>query len=137
MFDEIKDFDLSILDRVIREITSKDTDIVQLVNALGCVRFRNETGTIAVQPKNPIFDTIVLSAEDSYLKSISFHGKLSFGLNDLTNKYGKFRKVYSSYDDLYFYFFNEQKGPVILHRSEHKLNGLENQCLSQITIDFR
>lgn len=137
MFDEITDFNLSILDKVIRHITDKEIDIEQLVNALGSVRSCNEIGTIVVEPRNPIFNTILLSVDDSYLKSISFHGKLSFSLNDLKNKYGKFREVYSKYDDLYFYFFNEQTGQVIVHRSEHKLNGLENQCLNQIAIDFR
>lgn len=137
MFDEIKDFNLSILNTVISYITINDINIEQLINELGCIRSRNEIGTIVVQPKNSIFNTILLSVDDSYLKCISFHGKLSFSLNDLKNKYGKFREVYSNYDDLYFYFFNEQTGQVIVHRSEHKLNGLENQCLNQIAIDFR
>lgn len=134
---EITDFNLSILDKVIRHITNKEIDIEQLVNALGSIRSRNEVGTIVVEPKNKIFSTIVLSIKADDLKSISFHGKLSFSLNDLNNKYGKFRQAYSAYDGLYFYFFNEQTGQVIVHCSEHKLNGLENQCLNQIAIDFR
>lgn len=54
--------------------------------------------------------TVIIDCKKNIIESVSFHGSIKISAKELIGMYRKFREGYSMRDDLYFYFFNEDKG---------------------------
>lgn len=53
--------------------------------------------------------TVIVDCKNKRVISISFNGSLNITGNDIFKLFGNYRESYSIRDDLYFYFFHEDK----------------------------
>jgi len=136
MINEITEFNALTLEQVINFLRDSKDNINHVISELGRQTYKNEFGTVVIEPANKIFIKIVLSIENDVLKQVTFIGKLSISFSDLVNKYGDYREVYSPYDNLYLYFFNEKSidKNVIIYKSENLIKNIPVNKLNQIDI---
>lgn len=53
--------------------------------------------------------TVVIDCEANKIKAIAFYGSLNIKFKEIFDLFKTYREHYSIHDDLYFYFFNEEK----------------------------
>lgn len=82
--------------------------------------------------------TIIIDCNKNKIEAVGFHGLIKISSKELFEMYKYYREGYSMRDDLYFYFFNEDKkfgdyrlsffepshGQVNIHKSEESLSNL-------------
>lgn len=67
----------------------------------------NGNGSYFIQPTNKNIKKIIFNFNDETIKSIFVYADFDFNFNFLCSFFGDYREVYSPYDNLYFYYFNE------------------------------
>ncbi|SFP79718.1 hypothetical protein [Parafilimonas terrae] len=72
-------------------------------------KINENESTIILNKVSENISTIVLGCEISRIKTITFYGNINVTPKELWNIFKKYREGYSIHDDLYFYFFNEDK----------------------------
>ena len=82
--------------------------------------------------------TVIIDCKKNKIEAVSFHGLIKISSKELFEMYKHYREGYSMRDDLYFYFFNEDKkfgdyrlsfyepshNQVNIHESEESLSNL-------------
>lgn len=93
---------------------------------------------IIVRNVSDSIQTVIIDCKKNKIETVSFHGLIKICSKDLFEVYNNFREGYSMRDDLYFYFFNEDKKfggyklsffepshkEVNIHESEKSLSNL-------------
>ncbi|ULQ55429.1 hypothetical protein KJS94_12330 [Flavihumibacter rivuli] len=97
---------------------------------------------IIVRDVSDSINTIVFDCRENKIEAISFIGNIKISPKELFEKFKQYREAYSIRDDLYFYFFNENRqfGPVKISFFEptHKqLQGSsETKYLANLTLSW-
>jgi hypothetical protein len=64
---------------------------------------------IIIEKVSDNIKTVVIDCDSNKIRSIAFYGSLNIQAKEIINLFKYYREHYSIRDDLYFYFFNEEK----------------------------
>lgn len=106
------------------DFLNESKDKVDFVSEnVGVLRLDNEYGSKFYDPFNSLFNTICLFSENDHVNYVSLIGFFEISMKELVDLYGDYRLHFSSRDELFFYFFNEQSEthPTISVTSSNEL----------------
>lgn len=72
-------------------------------------RVNDTYSKIIIEKVSDNIKTAVIDCDSGKIKSIVFYGSLNIQAKEIFSLFKDYREHYSIYDDLYFYFFNEEK----------------------------
>lgn len=64
---------------------------------------------IIIERVSDKINTVVIDCTENKIRSIAFYGSMNIQVDETFNFFKDYREQYSIHDDLYFYFFNEEK----------------------------
>lgn len=101
------------IELIVDEIRSNNFDCNSLLGSFKKgIEYHNlndEYTKIVVRDMSKTINVTVMDCKNDKIQSISFYGSISITPIALLEKYKQYREAYSARDDLYFYFFNEDK----------------------------
>lgn len=86
--------------------------------------------------------TIIIDCKENKIEAVSFNGTIQISPKDLFEMYKHYRQGHSVRDDLYFYFFNEDKKlgdcrVSFFEPSNNQINVMEDvKSLSNLTLNW-
>lgn len=109
MINDLKDISIDTLGEVVNFIIDNIDNASSFGRVIGDIKVDNGFGTVFYKPKNNYFNSISISSKKNKITHVDFFGNFNFTYKQLISKYGNYREHYSPRDNLYFYFFNENK----------------------------
>ena len=109
----ISQISITSIDEIVHEIQRINyscNELPHLINGeLKTQKINQMYKKIIIEKVSDNIKTIVVDCNSNKIKSIAFYGVLNIQPKDIFSFYKHYRQHYSVRDDLYFYFFNEER----------------------------
>ncbi|HWK02985.1 MAG TPA: hypothetical protein VNS58_05115 [Puia sp.] len=103
----------SNIEEIAHEIQGIDYDCNALSHLIsGEIKYQKVNDAyykIIIEKVSNDIKTVVIDCAANKIKSIAFYGSLNIQAKEIFSFFKNYREHYSIHDDLYFYFFNEEK----------------------------
>ncbi|QNR25490.1 hypothetical protein [Croceimicrobium hydrocarbonivorans] len=109
MINQLKSLDIHTLPQLLKFVTEhRDLSFWKTGNRLGSMKASNGFGTVYYDSGNALFSVIGINSTNEIIDRFFLSGNFDLTYTDLVDLFGKPREAYSSYDDEYQNFFNEE-----------------------------
>ncbi|WP_421750703.1 hypothetical protein [Croceimicrobium sp.] len=109
MINQLKSLDIHTLPQLLKFLTEhRGLSFWKTGNRLGSMKASNGFGTVYYESGNALFTVIGINSTKKIIDGFFLSGSFDLTYTDLVELFGKPRVAYSSYDDEYQYFFNEE-----------------------------
>lgn len=110
---ELTEINIVNLTRMVEEVQRNHHDCNCLISSIPGdvqnIKVNDKYEKTIVRNVSESITMIIIDCRESKIEAISFHGNIKISPKDLYEMYKKYREAHAVKDNLYFYFFNENK----------------------------